>query len=112
MIYLVSPLVDEQIWRIFLKGVSSDTASSYFFRQIKARSILHHGSVGAISEENKRNLTLTLILKLLLPSIVFYNKSCVLIMIFTASSFLRLIHALFLISGGNASQTNVNLNIF
>ena len=48
-------------------------------------------------------LTLTLALKLLLPSIVFYNKICVLIMIFTALSFLRLIHALFLISGGNAS---------
>ena len=97
MNYLVSPSVDQQIWRIFLRGCSSDIASSYFFRQIKVRSMLHHGSVGVISEKNKRNLTLTLTFKLLLPSIVFYNKICVLIIILTALSFLRLIHALFLI---------------
>ena len=49
--------------------------------------MLHHGSVVASSELNKRNLTLNF----LLPSIVFYNKIFVLVIIFTALSFLRLI---------------------
>ena len=40
------------------------------------------------------NLILTLTLDLLLPSIVFYNKICVFIMIFMALSFFRLIHSL------------------
>ena len=86
-----------------LWGCSFDIASSYFFRQSKVRSMLHHGSLGTRSEKNKRNLTLRLTLNLLLPSIVFYNKICVLIIIFTALSFLRLIHGLFLIWGGNVS---------
>ena len=62
--------------------------------------MLHHGSVGASSEYNKRNLalTLTLTFNLLLPSIVLNNKICVFIMIFiTALSILRLIHGLFLV---------------
>ena len=61
--------------------------------------MLHHGSVRVSSELNKRNLTLTLRLNilLLLPSIVFYNKICVFIMIFTALLLLRLIHGLFII---------------
>ena len=48
--------------------------------------MLHHGSVGVISEQNERDLTLTLTLNflLLLPSIVFYDKICVFIIIFTA----------------------------
>ena len=65
--------------------------------------MLHQGSLGAISEQNKRNLTLNLTFNLLLPSIVFYNKTCVLIMIFTALSFLQLIHALSPMCRGNAS---------
>ena len=77
---------------------SFDIASSCFFRPSKVWSTLHHGSVGASSEYYKRNLTqrLTLTLNLLLPSIVFHNKICGFIMIFTALSFLPLIHDLFL----------------
>ena len=63
--------------------------------QVKSRSMLHHGSVGASLKQNKRNLTLTLTLSLLLPSIVFHNKICLYynfydIFIFTAYS--RLIY--------------------
>ena len=66
--------------------------------------MLHHESVGASSEQNKRNLTLnlTLILNFLLPTIDFLIKS-VSIMVFKALSFLRLIHSLFLTRGGNVS---------
>ena len=42
--------------------------------QVKSRSMLHHGSVGAILKQNKRNLILTLTLNVLLPSIVFHDK--------------------------------------
>ena len=54
---------------------------------------------GVSLEQNKRNLTLTLTLNLLLllPSTVFCHKIFVFIMIFTALSFLRLIHGLFII---------------
>ena len=65
--------------------------------------MLHHGSVGANSKVKKRNLTLTL--NLLLLSIVFHNKICVVIMIFTALSSLRLIHGLSFIWGGNVKET-------
>ena len=66
--------------------------------------MLHHGSVGASSEKNKRNLTLnlTLTLNFLLPTIDFLIKF-VSIMVFKALSFLRLIHSLFLTRGGNVS---------
>ena len=56
--------------------------------------MLHDGSIGDSSEQNKIKLTLTL--NLLLPSIVFHNKICVFVMIFRDSSFSRLIHGLFL----------------
>ena len=42
--------------------------------QVKSRSMLHHGSVGAILKQNKRNLILTLTLNVLLPFIVFHSK--------------------------------------
>ena len=61
--------------------------------------MLHHGWISG--GEFRINLTLTLNLLLLLPSIVFYNKICVFIMIFKALSFLRLIHGLFI--RGNVS---------
>ena len=77
-------LVTHDVW-----GCSSDIAYSYFFRPSKVWSMLHHGLVGPNSEKNKRNLTLTLTRNLLLPSIVFQNKT-----IFTALSFLRLINCL------------------
>ena len=69
--------------------------------------MLHHGSVGVNSKVKKRNLTLTLTitLNLLLLSIVFHNKICVVIMIFTALSSLRLIHGLSFIWGGNVKET-------
>ena len=59
--------------------------------------MLHHRSVGVSSEQNKRNLTLTLNLLLLLPSTVLYNKTCVFIVIFMALTFLQLIHGIFII---------------
>ena len=44
--------------------------------QLKSRSMLHHGSIGASLKQNKRNLilTLTLTLNVLLPCTVFHNK--------------------------------------
>ena len=69
-----------------------------FSVQVKLRSVLHHGSASASLKQNKRNLTLTLILTLniLLPSIVFHNKIKVFIIFFMTFSFLRLIHGLFI----------------
>ena len=58
--------------------------------------MLHPGSVGRSSVQNKRNLTLTLTLNVPLPSIVFHNKIVVFIMIFTGLFFLQLTHGLFL----------------
>ena len=66
-----------------LEGVSSGITSSYFFVQVNSRSMLHHVSVGASLKQNKSNLILTLTLNILLPSIVFHNKICVFIIIFT-----------------------------
>ena len=79
------------------EGVHLTLPLHIFSIQVKSRSMLHHGSVGESLKQNKRNLTLALTLNLLLPSIVFHNKICVKIRIFTALSFLRLIHALPLI---------------
>ena len=42
--------------------------------QVKSRSMLPQGSVGASLKQNKRNLTPTLTLNVLLPSNVFHNK--------------------------------------
>ena len=58
------------------KDVHLTFSPRIFSVQVKSWSILHHGSLGASSEENKRNLTLTLTfnLLLLLPSIVFMIK--------------------------------------
>ena len=66
--------------------------------QVTSRSMLHHGSVGASWEYNKRNLTLTLTFNVPLPSIFYHNKIFLFIM-FTALSFLQLTHGLFLIWG-------------
>ena len=65
---------DEKLLFIVLqRGCSSDIASSHFSVQVKSRSMLHHGSVGVSSEQNKRNLTLTYHYYLLL---FFYDKIC------------------------------------
>ena len=53
--------------------------------------------------QKKPNPNLNPNLDLLLPSIVCQNKVCVFIMIFTALSFLWLIHCIFVIWGGNVS---------
>ena len=42
--------------------------------QVKSQSMLHHGSVGVILKQNKRNLTLTL--NVLLHSIIFHSNLC------------------------------------
>ena len=52
------------------EGVHLALPPHIFSVQVK----LHQGPVGASSEQNKRNLTLTH--NLLLPSIAFYNKIC------------------------------------
>ena len=70
-------------------------AFSYFFLPSKVWSILHHAPLGASSELNKKKLTLTLTLNLLLHSIVFHHEICVFIMIIMALSFLRFIHGQF-----------------
>ena len=74
--------------------------------------MLHQGSVRASSEWNKRNLTLTLILNVILPSIAFHNIICVFIMIFKALSFLRVIHGLYFIGGGNSVRLYVSKDLF
>ena len=67
--------------------------------------MLHHRSVQASSKWNKRNLTLTLTLNPNYTFSFFHNKICVFIIIFTALSFLRLIHELFIIWGGNVNTS-------
>ena len=57
-------------------GCLSDIASSHIISvKVKSRSMLHHGSVVASLKKNKRNLTQTLTLNVLLLSIVFLNKT-------------------------------------
>ena len=56
------------------EGVHPTLAPHIITVQVKSRSILRHGSVGATLKQNKRNLTLTLTLNVLLPSIVFHNE--------------------------------------
>ena len=59
-----------------LEGVYLTLPSHIISVQVKSRSMLDHGSVGASLKQNKRNLiqTLTLTLNILLPSIVFIIK--------------------------------------
>ena len=76
------------------EGVHLTLPPHIFFCPSKVWSMLHHESVEASSEQNKISLTLTLTFKFLLPSNVFHNKICILIMIRTALSFLWLIHGL------------------
>ena len=66
-----------------------------FSVQVKSGAGYIKGQWGQVQNKTKKNLTPTL--SLLLLSNVFYNKICVFIMIFTALTFLRLIHGLFLI---------------
>ena len=82
---------------VHFEGVHLTLPPHIFSVLVKSRSMLHHGSVESSSEYNKRNLTLTLTFNVLLPSNVFHNKIFVLIIIFMALSFLRLIHGLFFI---------------
>ena len=63
-----------QIRRELWRGCSSDIATSYYFHPSNDVSMLYHGSVVANLKQNKRNLTQTLTLNVLLPSIVFLNK--------------------------------------
>ena len=79
------------------RGCSPDIAFSYFFRPSKVGSMLHHESVWASLQQNKRNLILakTLTLKFPSPFIIFHNKNYVFIMVFAALSFLRLIYGFF-----------------
>ena len=88
-------------------GVHLTLPPHIFSVQVKLRSMLNHGSVGASSRYNKRNLTptLSIILNFLLPSIVFHKKTCVFIMIFMALSFIWIIHGLFIIRVRNVSYT-------
>ena len=76
-----------------------------FFRPSKVTEHVTSRASGSWVQNKIKNLTstLTLNLLLLLPSIVFYDKICFFIMIFTALSFLRLIHSLLIIWGGNVS---------
>ena len=91
----LSPLVRVFIWHCLLIFFPSKSSPKHVTSRVR----------GGEFRINKRILTLTLslTLNLLLPSIVSYNKIFVLIMIFTALSFLRLIHGLFFIWGGNVS---------
>ena len=63
--------------------------------------MLNYGQRGRVQNRKKRSLTL--ILNLILPSIVFHNQICVFFKIFAALSFLRL--SLFSKWGGNVSWT-------
>ena len=88
-------------------GVHLTLPPHIFSVQVKLRSMLNHGSVGASSRYNKRNLTptLSIIFNFLLPSIVFHKKTCVFIMIFMTLSFIWIIHGLFIIRVRNVSYT-------
>ena len=73
--------------RCCIRECSFDIVSSSFFLPRKVWSMLHQGSVGASWEENKRNITLTLTLNLVLPSIIFHNKTCVFMMVLQLCDF-------------------------
>ena len=77
---------------IYNEGVHLALPPHFFSIQVKSGACYITGQWVASSKQNKRNLipTLTLTPK----PIVFHNKICVFIMIFTALSFLRLIHGL------------------
>ena len=88
-------------------GCSSDIASLFYFW---ASKVAEHvtSRVGETSlKQNKRNLKKPNpnpnLVKGIITFIVFHNKIYVFIIIFTAFSFLRLIHGLFTIWGGNVS---------
>ena len=78
-----------------------------FSVQVKSEVSSITDQSGASLERNKRNLTLTQTFKLLLPSMVFHDKICVFITIFTTLSFLRLIHDLFLYEEAMSIDENV-----
>ena len=82
---------------VHFEGAHPTLPSHIFSILVKSRSMLHHGSVAASLEYNKRNLTLTLTFNVPLPSSVLHNKIFAFIIIFMALSFLRLIHDLFFI---------------
>ena len=82
--------------RCSIRECSFDIVSSSFFLPRKVWSMLHQGSVGASWEENKRNITLTLTLNLILPSIIFHNKTCVFIMVLQLYDFYGLSTVYFL----------------
>ena len=82
---------------VHFEGVHLTLPPHIFPVLVKSRSMLHHGSVEASSEYNKRNSTLTLTFNVPLRSNVFHNKIFALIIIFKALSFLRLIHGSFFI---------------
>ena len=63
--------------------------------QVKSQSMLHHGSLGAISKQNKRKLALTLNFYYL--AVLFFIVKFVFIITFTAFSFLRVNHGLYLL---------------
>ena len=79
---------------MYFRGCLSDIASSYLFRPSKVWKDVTSRVSGGEFKIKKRNLTLTL--NLLVPSIVFHNNICVLIMIFTDLSFYALFTAYFL----------------
>ena len=79
------------------EGVHLTFPPHIFSVQVKSGACYITGQWGRGQNKIKQNLTLTLTLNLLLPPIVFHNKICVFIIIFTALTFLRLIHGLFLI---------------
>ena len=68
---------------MLLEGAHLTLPPHIFSAQVKSRSMLYHGPMGESLKQNKRNLTLTLTLNLLLASIVFHNKICVFIIICT-----------------------------
>ena len=55
-------------------GVRVTLPPHIFSVQVKLWSMLHDGSVWASLKQNKRDLTLTLTLNILSPSIVFHSK--------------------------------------
>ena len=96
-----------QLLNLCIGGCSSDFASLFYFW---ASKVAEHvtSRVGETSlKQNKRNLKKPNpnpnLVKGIITFIVFHNKIYVFIIIFTAFSFLRLIHGLFTIWGGNVS---------
>ena len=98
-------ITEKSYYFLWVEVVHLTFPPQIFVRACKVWSMLHHRSVGLAQNNIKETLTLNLTFNLLLLYMDFHNNICAFIMIFTAWPFLRLIHGLFFMSGGNVRYT-------